>query len=137
MSTKENSKYDLEDRLIQFGISIIKLVEQLPNTKAGQALGGQIVRSGTSPALNYGEAQAAESRKDFIHKFRIVLKELRETKVCLKLIKGSLLIKNENLIEKIIQETDELVAIFVKSIATAQKKNREFPTPNEQFPGEK
>ncbi len=119
----KSTKYNLEERLIQFGISIIKMVEKLPNSKAGNALGNQIVRSGTSPALNYGEAQAAESQNDFIHKFRIILKELRETKVCLKLLKGSDLIQDIDNPDSILKESDELIAIFVKSIATAKKKN--------------
>jgi four helix bundle protein len=122
MNNKEPNKFDLEERLIRFGITIIKLVEKLPDSKAGHALGGQIVRSGTSPALNYGEAQGAESRKDFIHKLRIILKELRETKICLKLINGSELIKDEKLIDSIVSENDELIAIFVTSIQTSQKK---------------
>jgi four helix bundle protein len=123
MTRKLYENYDLEDRLIQFGITIIKMTEKIPNSRAGNVLGGQIVRSCTSPALNYGEAQAAESRKDFIHKFKIILKELRETKVCLKLIKGSGLVKNENLINISEKENDELIAIFVKSIDTAQSKS--------------
>jgi len=123
MTRKLYENYDLEDRLIQFGITIIKMTEKIPNTRAGNVLGGQIVRSCTSPALNYGEAQAAESRKDFIHKFKIILKELRETKVCLKLIKGTGLVKNENMINLSEKENDELIAIFVKSIATAQSKS--------------
>jgi len=122
MTRKLYENYDLEDRLIQFGITIIKMTEKIPNTRSGNVLGGQIVRSCTSPALNYGEAQAAESRKDFIHKFKIILKELRETKVCLKLIKGSGLVKDKNLINMSEKENDELIAIFVKSIVTAQSK---------------
>jgi len=78
-------KYDLEDRLIEFSLMIIEIVEELPNTKAGNHLGGQVLRSGTSPALNYAEAQSAESKNDFIHKMKICLKELRETFVALKL----------------------------------------------------
>jgi len=71
--------FDLEDRLIDFSVSVIKIADQLPKTYTGKHLGAQIVRSGTSPALNYGEAQSAESRRDFIHKMKISLKELRET----------------------------------------------------------
>ena len=116
------AKYDLEARLIAFGISIIKLVDKLPNTKSGNALGSQIVRSGTSPALNYGEAQSAESRNDFVHKFRIVLKELRETYVCLQLIKGAEICEENELLNSLLHENNELIAIFVKSIETAVKK---------------
>lgn len=122
MTKKLYESYDLEDRLVQFGIIIIRLSEKIPNSRAGNVLAGQIVRSCTSPALNYGESQAAESRRDFIHKFKIILKELRETKVCLKMIKGAGLIKDEKLIDPAIKENDELIAIFVKSIDTAQKK---------------
>jgi len=80
------NKFELEERLINFAVLIIEIVNELPNTKAGNHLSGQLVRSGTSPALNYGEAQSGESRKDFIHKIKVVLKELRETFVCLKII---------------------------------------------------
>jgi four helix bundle protein len=71
-------KYDLEERLLEFAVRIIRVVENLPDNKVGNHLGGQLLRSGTSPALNYGEAQAAESRRDFIHKFKIILKELEK-----------------------------------------------------------
>ncbi len=80
-------KFDLEDRLIAFAVLIIKITESLNNTKAGNHIAGQLVRSGTSPALQYGEAQSAESRNDFIHKLKILLKELRESLVALKIIK--------------------------------------------------
>ncbi len=122
MSRKLYESYDLEDRLVQFGITVIRMAEKIPNTRAGNVLGGQIVRSCTSPALNYGEAQAAESRRDFVQKFKIILKELRETKICLKLIKGIGLVKDENLVCLNEKENNELIAIFVKSIATAQSK---------------
>lgn len=81
----ENKKYDLEERLIEFAVLIIKVAESLNNTKAGNHIAGQLVRSGTSPALQYGEAQSAESRNDFIHKLKILLKELRESLVALKI----------------------------------------------------
>ena len=72
-------RYDLEERLIEFASQIIDITEMLPKTLAGNHLGGQLLRSGTSPALHYGEAQAAESPADFIHKMKVCLKELRET----------------------------------------------------------
>ena len=100
---------------------VIEIVNELPNSKAGTHLAGQLVRSGTSPALNYGEAQSGESRKDFIHKIKIVLKELRETSVCLKIIYKTKLFKSENKIQKALKENDELISIFVKSVETAQK----------------
>ena len=111
--------YDLEDRLIEFAVRIIQLAESLPNTRAGRHISGQILRSGTSPAPNYGEAQAAESRSDFIHKMKICLKELRETKVWLKLIVKAKLSKSD--VKPLMKENDELISIFFTSIGTAKK----------------
>jgi four helix bundle protein len=99
----------------------IQISESLNNTRAGNHIGGQLVRSGTSPALHYGEAQSAESRNDFIHKLKILLKELRETLVALKIIKRVSLTKKTNIVEKGIIEYNELISIFVKSIETAKK----------------
>ena len=82
----ENKAFDLEDRLVEFAARCINVSDALPSTKAGQHLAGQLCRSSTSPALNYGEAQGAESRKDFVHKMSICLKELRESLICLKII---------------------------------------------------
>ena len=79
--SKEGKRYDIEDRLIDFGVRIIKSAGSLPKTSIGSHMANQIIRSGTSPAPNYGEAQGAESPSDFIHKMKICLKELRETKV--------------------------------------------------------
>jgi four helix bundle protein len=76
-------KSDLEERLINFAVLVIEIANKMPNTRAGNHLSGQLIRSGTSPALNYGEAQSGESRKDFIHKIKVVLKELRESFICL------------------------------------------------------
>lgn len=115
-------KIELEERLINFAVLIIEMTNELFNTKSGNHLSGQLVRSGTSPALNYGEAQSAESRKDFIHKIKIVLKELRETFVCLKIIHRSKLYKIEKKIQQALNENDQLISIFVKSVETAQKK---------------
>ncbi len=121
-----NRVFDLEDRLIDFALLMDNIVENLPNTRLGNHLAGQLVRSGTSTALNYGEAQAAESPNDFIHKMKVILKELRETRVCLKIIKRKPLLPPQS-IEKEIQENNELIAIFLKSIETA-KKNRDSKT---------
>lgn len=118
-------KYDLEDRLINFSVLIIDLINDIKSNKAGNHLAGQIVRSGTSPALNYGEAQSAESRKDFIHKMKISLKELRETFICLKIIQKAKLITHVEKIESLKKENNELISIFVKSVETA-KKNLNF-----------
>jgi four helix bundle protein len=115
------NKYDLEERLIVFSVLIIEIVNETPNSKAGNHLSGQLVRSGTSVSLNYGEAQSAESRKDFIHKMKVVLKELRETYVCLKIIHRSKIYKTESNIIKAVKENNELISIFVKSIETSNK----------------
>jgi len=117
-------KYDLEERLINLAVLIIELVETMPNTRAANHLAGQLLRSGTSPALNYGEAQSGESRNDFIHKIKIVLKELRETLVCLKIIYKARLFTSEEKIKVVLKETDELVAIFVKSTKTAENNRK-------------
>ncbi len=113
--------YDLEDRLIEFAIMVSELIEQLPNTKLANHLGNQGIRSCTAPALLYGEAQSGESQKDFIHKILILLKELRETKICLKIILRKKLLK-EGCIAPVMRENEELVAIFAKSVKTAQSK---------------
>ena len=116
-------KYDLEERLLEYSVRIIRVVEQLSNTRIGNHIAGQLLRSGTAPYPNHGEAQAAESPKDFIHKLRISLKELRETKRWLKLIQRIPLIKPAEKLDSIIEETEELIKIFVSSIKTAQIKN--------------
>jgi four helix bundle protein len=119
---EENIKlYDLEDRLIAFTLLIIQIVELLPSDKIGNHIGGQLLRSGTSPALNYGEAQSAESKPDFIHKMKICLKELKETRVALKIIIRKPLINECKILDKGFNESEELIAIFGKSIETAKK----------------
>lgn len=118
---KSGKKFDLEERLIDFAVLILEIGESLFNTRAGNHIGGQIIRSGSSPALNYGEAQSAESRNDFVHKFKIILKELRETNVALEIIKRKPLIKKTELVDKAMKECNELISIFVKSIETANK----------------
>jgi four helix bundle protein len=120
----EKRKFDLEDRLIDFAIKVIAIVELIPSSRAGNHIAGQLVRSGTSPALNYGEAQSAESRNDFIHKMKICLKELRETKISLKIIYKKPLIKELDIVQKLITENDELISIFMKSISTATENKK-------------
>ena len=117
-------QYDLEERLLEFSVRIIKVVEQLPNTRTGNHVGGQLLRSGTSPYPNHGEAQAAGSPKDFIHKLRVSLKELRETQRWLRLIQRIPLIKKPELLDNISEETEELIKIFVTSIKTAEKSKK-------------
>ena len=120
---KEEKKYDLEDRLIDFAVSIIRLVEGLPNTKSANHLGGQLLRSGTSPSLNYGEAKAGESKNDFIHKMKVCLKKLRESNNCLKIIERAKISDDEQLVSYLLKECNELISIFVTSILTASKRN--------------
>jgi len=119
---KESRKFDLQERFIDYAVSIIKLSEKLPETKAGKHISSQILRSGTSPAANYGEAQSAESKADFIHKLKIALKELRETEIWLKIIVRSKMINCLDEISVIIKETDELISILFKCIETASKR---------------
>ena len=116
--------YDLEERLLEYSVLIIKIVEQLPKSRVGNHVAGQLLKSGTSPYPNHGEAQAAESAKDFIHKLRISLKELRETQRWLKLIRRVPLMKASKLIDDTLRETEELILIFVTSINTAGKKSK-------------
>ncbi len=116
--------YDLEERLLQYSVRIIKIVEQLSNTKAGNHVAGQLLRSGTSPYPNHGEAQAAESPKDFVHKLSISLKELRESQRWLKLIQHVPLINKAELLNTDLEETEELIKIFVASIRTAKKNKK-------------
>jgi four helix bundle protein len=118
-----NKKFDLDERLIDFAVEVIFFTESLPNTKAANHLGGQLLRSGTSPSLNYGEVQGAESQRDFIHKMKVCLKELRESYNNLRILrKAKIPLKLEE-VEVLISECNELISIFVASIHTASKKH--------------
>lgn len=114
-------KYDLEDRLIEFAAQIILFTDGMISTKAGNHISGQLLRSGTSPALNYGEAQSGESRRDFIHKLKVILKELRETLVALKITERSNLHPDLEFLNLMKDECNQLISIFVKSVTTAEK----------------
>ena len=122
--SKEIRDFDLEDRLIDFAVRVIRVAESLPKSKVGIHIAGQLIRSGTSPAPNYGEAQSAESRLDFIHKMKICLKELRETRTWLRMIVRASLIKPESKIEPLLDENDQLISIFVTSIRTARQNQK-------------
>lgn len=111
-------KQRLQDRLIDFAAAIIVLANNLPDSAGGKHLMGQLIRSGTSPALNYGEALGAESRKDFVHKLSVVVKELRESQNCLRILRKTSHIEDE----KILKECNELIAIFVTSINTTKAR---------------
>jgi four helix bundle protein len=116
----QTSRIELEQRLIEFAVEIIRIAEKMPATRSGNHLANQVIRSGTSSALNYGEAQSAESKRDFIHKLGIVLKELRETQIALKIIENSRIASPSSSIAEAIRECDELIAIFYRSIQTAK-----------------
>ena len=116
----------LENRLIDFAVRVIAVVEALPETKAGKHIAGQLVRAGTSPAPNYGEARAAESRADFVHNLTVALQELRETLVWLKIIERKPMLPASRLGD-IVKECDELISIFVKSLKTASQIKNQKP----------
>jgi four helix bundle protein len=115
---------ELEERLVELSLEINRLCDGLKKGFMAENIAKQIIRSSSSAALNYGEAQAAESRNDFIHKVSIVLKELRETQISLKLLAGSI---NENQGEQFAacqSECQQLVAIFHKTVLTAKSKTK-------------
>ena len=120
--------FDLEERLVDFAVRIIRVSDSLPETRAGNHIRGQVLRNGTSPAPNYAEAQSAESRNDFVHKMKIALKELRETKVWLRMISKAGLVDPPSKLDPLLQENDELISIFVVSVKTATKSRK--PSPN-------
>ena len=118
------SKADnLEERLIDLAVRIIKLAASLPKTAAGRHVAGQILRSGTSPAPNYGEARGAESHADFVHKLRIVVKELNETSIWLRIIDRSGILRSELLVD-LVGETSELCKIFTASLTTSRQRSK-------------
>jgi len=124
MAKEGQSRADhLEERLIDFAVRIVKLSARLPKTSAGRHIAAQILRSGTSPAPNYGEARGGESAADFVHKLRIVLKELNETSIWLRVIERSELMKRE-LITDIVAENSELCKIFTASLKTVRGRNK-------------
>ncbi len=127
------AKYDLEERLLNYSVRIIRLTEALPRSLAGNHIAKQLLRSGTSPYPNHGEAQASESAKDFIHKLRIALKELRETQRWLKLVCRAELVKPAKRLDDILKETDELIRIFLTSIRTAQQRHLTKKPPQEKL----
>jgi four helix bundle protein len=130
-----NRKFDLEDRLLEFASAIIDLSESLPATRAGNHIAGQVLRSGTSAYPNHGEAEAAESRDDFVHKLKICLKELRETRRWARLIKRKAWVANETTLVFVLGECEELVRIFHSSIQTA-KRNAQAEARKPSRPGD-
>ena len=116
----ENKKFDLEDRLVKFAFICLDVCDLLPNTKTGQNLEFQLLKSSTASALVYEEAQAAESKADIIHKIKIVLKEIRESRINLRIIIEKPILNSEN-VEAAYKQVNELMAIFLKSIETAKQ----------------
>jgi four helix bundle protein len=112
----------LEDRLVQFAIDIVTLAGQLPQNPQAKHIGNQILRSGTAAAPNYGEARAAESRGDFVHKLKICLKELNETAIWLRILKGSVAV-NSDFVARLVAENTELCKILVASVQTARRND--------------
>ena len=115
---------DLEQRLIQFAIDIVKLTGQLPQNFQAKHVAGQLLRSGTAAAPNYGEARAAESRADFIHKLKIALKELNESAIWLRIVEGSFVV-DRDILGQLVAENTELCKILVASIQTARRNQGE------------
>jgi four helix bundle protein len=114
-------RFDLEERLLEFASAVIDLSEKLPNTRAGNHIAAQILRSGTTPYPNHGEAEDAESRDDFIHKLKICLKELRETLRWARLVRHKAYAKDDPTLVFVLGEADELIRIFYSSIQTARR----------------
>ena len=123
MNENGKCKGMLAERLLQYAVRIIGVARALPKSDIGRHIGMQMVRSGTSAGANYQEAVASESRRDFVHKIQIVLKELRETDYWPRVIKSSRLLPAKRL-AKILQESDELIAMTVKSVVTAKGRVR-------------
>jgi four helix bundle protein len=133
-------KFDLEERLLEFASAVIDLSEKLPSTRAGNHVAGQLLRSGTSPYPNHGEAEDAESRDDFIHKLKICLKELRETRRWARLVRRKAWAKDDSTLVFLLSEVDELIRIFYSSIQTARRnalaEKRAAPEPS-RYPSTK
>ncbi len=123
IQSSQSKADELEERLIDFAVRVINLAASLPKTPAGKHIAGQILRSGTSPAPNYGEARGAESHADFVHKFGVVLKELNETCIWLRVIERGGILKPE-LLTDIIEENKSLCRIFTASLRTARAGKR-------------
>jgi four helix bundle protein len=120
-SGSRDRRYDLQDRLLDFAVDVVELTESLPNTRAGNHIAGQLLRCGTSPLSNHGEVEAAESRKDFLHKLRVCLKELRETKRWLRLVSRLKRLGEPANLPACLNEIEELIRIFAAGVKTAER----------------
>lgn len=124
-----NRKFDLEERLLDYTAAIVRFTESIRRTPAGIHVAGQLLRSGTSPLPNHGEAEAAKSPADFIHKMSICLKELRETRRWLRLVQRVPLVSSADALASLLQENDELIRIFYTGIGTARKRSDKAKAP--------
>ena len=115
--------FDLEERLLEYAVRIVRLVDALPASRAGRHVADQLLRCGTSPLANHGELQGAESRKDFIHKLGLCLKEIREARRWLRLVHRVPLLPPRK-VEPLLSETEALIKIFAASIRTAKRNKR-------------
>lgn len=113
---------ELENRLVDYASKVLDVVEKLPSSVLGKHMAGQMVRSCTSPALNYAEAQSAESQKDFVHKMKICLKELRETNVAMKIVEKRKLVSETGVLAKAMDENRQMIAIFTAAIKTSRDR---------------
>ena len=123
----KKTTYDLEDRLLEFAVSIVELVEALPNATAGNHLAGQLLRRGTSPYGHHGEVESAESQEDFVHKLKVCLKELRETRPCLRLFARLNKLRPDERPGACLTEADQLIRIFVASVRTTERRDMNAP----------
>jgi len=114
--------FDLEERLLEYSARVVRLTESMKRNRAANHIGDQLLRSGTSPYGNHGEAEGAESINDFIHKLRVCYKELRESRRWMRLIQRASLVTKPPLLDPLIAEAEELIRIFAASIRTAEKK---------------
>lgn len=113
--------FDLEDRLLEFASVVIDLTEKLPNSRSGNHVAGQLLRSGTSPYGNHGEAESAESSDDFVHKLKVCLKELRESRRWIRLVQRKDWLGTDIQLQWTLGEVEELTRIFVASVRTAKQ----------------
>ena len=130
------AKYDLEERLLEFAVRVIRVTESMNRSAAGVYVADQLLRSATSPYGHHGEAEGAESRDDFIHKLRVCYKELREARRWRRLVQRAPLTAKPVLLDGLVGEAEELVRIFAASIRTAENNRppsrAKRPTPNDR-----
>jgi len=124
----KSARYDLEERLLEFAVRVVQVTEAINGSRAGTHVAGQLLRSGTSPYGNHGEAEGAESRADFVHKLKVCYKELREARRWLRLVERVPLAGNPELLRDVIAEARELTLIFAASIRTAERNRTAGPS---------